>query len=102
MVPTLRNNVTGIPGQGIPLRQQARSATPSYYRTRGTAWANDFTNAITGNTRMGKLPHLYKHGPRMNNFTAQPRMFHSETKPDTSSSEETESSDDEESSDSDS
>ena len=82
------------------MRQQARSATPSYRTQR--QWGNDVTNAITGNTRMGKLPHLYKHGPKINNFTSQPRVFHSKSKPDTSSSEEESSDDNETSSDSDS
>ena len=97
IIPIRNNFIGGIPGQGIPARQQARSCTPQYTKPPGY-WRN-----VAGNTRMGRLPHLYKHGPKINNFATQPRVFHSKPEPDmTSSSEDDDDSSDDASTSSDS
>ena len=97
IIPIRNNFIGGIPGQGIPARQQARSCTPQYTKPPGY-WRN-----VAGNTRMGRLPHLYKHGPKINNFTTQPRVFHSKPELDmTSSSEDDDDSSDDASTSSDS
>ena len=58
---------TGYPRSpaGLGAAHPSTPKPPGYWRN------------VASNTRMGRLPHLYKHGPKINNFATQPRVFHS-------------------------